>query len=528
MNVKSKRCAHPGCATQPSYAYEGSTVAVMCAEHKATGMMEVKSRKCEIQGCIKQASYALKSDSKPRWCTDHKKVNSVDIKNKKAYPKKKKACAFEGCHTTPCFGFKGDKPTRCVKHMLDGMEDVVSRKCEICLEGKAMYGSLGGNALYCKECSVAFEGMVSKFKRECVYSGCTKSGNFYIIKSGESSRTLYCAEHKPKEALACARKCVEPGCELSANHGKPLMYCAEHCPLEVQKRIPKCLSCDKTASFGEIGGKKIYCADHADKNIHINLAANICDMCASCACKGYPGVKPTRCARHSVKGMIQLPTKRCSECKDLGTHEFEGKRYCADHAPVGAMNLALKKCEVCGLDDILNNDNVCASCDPAVVKKAWHAKEAQVKAFLDDAGVEYESADKMIDNGVCVKYRPDFVVDCGTHMLVIECDENQHKSYDPKCELVRMVNIAQAFGIQTVFIRYNPDKLKGADGKKVVTTLYRRRDTLIRWVKHCMEAEQAPAKHGAFATAIYLYYDFFDDTDVQYKVVTHLDILSKE
>jgi hypothetical protein len=66
--------------------------------------------------------------------------------------------------------------------------------------------------------------------------------------------------------------------------------------------------------------------------------------------------------------------------------------------------------------------------------------------------------DKMITNDCCLKYRPDFLFDCGKYFLVLECDEDAHSQYDRQCEIVRMNNICIGLGLPTKFIRYNPDK----------------------------------------------------------------------
>lgn len=61
---------------------------------------------------------------------------------------------------------------------------------------------------------------------------------------------------------------------------------------------------------------------------------------------------------------------------------------------------------------------------------------------------------------VCGNYRPDFLIDCITHFIVIENDENQHNHYEKECEIVRMYNIEQSMGLRIHFIRYNPDVFK--------------------------------------------------------------------
>jgi hypothetical protein len=73
-------------------------------------------------------------------------------------------------------------------------------------------------------------------------------------------------------------------------------------------------------------------------------------------------------------------------------------------------------------------------------------------------------------NSTCQTYYPDFLKDCGTFFLIIECDENAHSSYPASCERIRENNIVFALGLPCVFIRYNPD-YKGASEKLKYTLL---------------------------------------------------------
>ena len=58
----------------------------------------------------------------------------------------------------------------------------------------------------------------------------------------------------------------------------------------------------------------------------------------------------------------------------------------------------------------------------------------------------------------CLKYRPDFLIDCNTYFLIIECDEFAHQQYDKECEITRMNNISMGLGLPVKWIRFNPDK----------------------------------------------------------------------
>ena len=58
----------------------------------------------------------------------------------------------------------------------------------------------------------------------------------------------------------------------------------------------------------------------------------------------------------------------------------------------------------------------------------------------------------------------------GTHVLIVEIDENQHKGYDTSCDNKRVCALYQDFGyIPIVFVRFNPDDYYDANGKKVAS-----------------------------------------------------------
>lgn len=81
---------------------------------------------------------------------------------------------------------------------------------------------------------------------------------------------------------------------------------------------------------------------------------------------------------------------------------------------------------------------------------------------MDSSGYNYEWYDRRINNAEFGREGPDlvFVSNNGTHYVILEVDEKQHKSYNVECECNRMVNIGQSLGQPVMFIRYNPNKYK--------------------------------------------------------------------
>jgi hypothetical protein len=146
-------------------------------------------------------------------------------------------------------------------------------------------------------------------------------------------------------------------------------------------------------------------------------------------------------------------------------------------------------------------------CDPEA-RAYIHAKELKVKSWLDTGGVAYISHDYMIEGGTCIRKRPDFRFDAGTHWVCLEVDEHQHQGYPKECETVRMINIANAEGgMPGIFVRYNPDPYKDAEGKRKDPTENTRRKELLECMKHVLAH---PPK--AFCEVIYMYYNGYGTT----------------
>jgi len=73
-------------------------------------------------------------------------------------------------------------------------------------------------------------------------------------------------------------------------------------------------------------------------------------------------------------------------------------------------------------------------------------------------------ADKKVQDG-CSKRRPDLLLDMGSHIIIVEIDENKHTNYDCSCEHKRLMELSQDLQHRPiVFIRFNPDDYTNQDG----------------------------------------------------------------
>jgi hypothetical protein len=79
----------------------------------------------------------------------------------------------------------------------------------------------------------------------------------------------------------------------------------------------------------------------------------------------------------------------------------------------------------------------------------------------------WESQDKILPNVCDIKRRPDYFINYGTHCIILEIDENQHKNYNEQCEISRLNQISEVVNdLPTIYIRFNPDSYK-CNGKTI-------------------------------------------------------------
>ena len=79
------------------------------------------------------------------------------------------------------------------------------------------------------------------------------------------------------------------------------------------------------------------------------------------------------------------------------------------------------------------------------------------------------------------KKRPDLRLDLGSHVLMVEVDEKQHKPYGCSCDNKRTMLLSQDVGHRPlIFIRFNPDQYIDKDGTKVPSCWKHGKDGIIR------------------------------------------------
>ena len=209
--------------------------------------------------------------------------------------------------------------------------------------------------------------------------------------------------------------------------------------------------------------------------IRAGLEKRFCKQCDGSSLCAYP------CANEGKRKVF------CSKC--------DGTLLCAGNCTYKAI--------------VARRGDFCAVCVPRARTNS-RFKEAQISGFLN----EWHEADIIpdfvwnrqnpsADPVQCGRYRPDFIWLTNACVVVVEVDETQHKHYDRRCELVRMMEISLGYGGAPVhWIRYNPDAFK-VDG---VTREMKRQERVDILRARLLSALAAP-DFEHLITIEYLFYD---------------------
>ena len=415
----------------------------------------------------------------------HQKIFYRHIQNQNQ-PIKMPKCQFENCSSNAYFNFRGEPKGRfCKSHITDNtMVNVVDKLCET--------------------------------------EGCNKRALFGVIIDGKPTKPTLCNLHKlPNYVNVKAKRCAEPGCftiPIYNMEGEKLgKWCIEHKPENTVNVINvKCIheGCKTTAHFnfaGETVG--LYCSKHVQTGME-DIKHHRCDYGGEGGCNKAPSfkfeneTKCRRCREHILEGMTDGKHRKCIEegcdkVPSFGNGEDEIALYCGEHKPNGGLDLVHRKCEFEGCvkrplfnvegskrgrfcsdhrSSIMinvvnikcksewcyvivhnNYEGYCYNCfvhlfPEKPVSRNYKTKERDVVQFILGKFPDYSwTFDKTVAGG-CSKRRPDVLLDLGTHVLIIEIDENQHTDYDCSCENKRLMELSQDVGHRPlILIRFNPD-----------------------------------------------------------------------
>ena len=446
-------CTSEGIQKRGSFSREGQKE-VYCSRHKSDADVNVVNKQCEK--CSKQPAYGQERGN-PLRCATHRLEGDTNIKSKRC----------ELCDKIPVFGIVWKKPLRCGDHKIDGYVDVVNKRCEQC-DKIPTYGTEWKKPLRCGVHKL--DGDTNVKTKRC--ESCDKIPSFGGSVKG---RPLRCIDHKLADDVyngpnQCERK-----------------------------------NCIKQSSFGPEGGRATRCADHMLFG-DVNLTSKKCEKCNRQVRFGPRHGDALRCSHHKQADDIDATSKKCAFCLKTATHGIQWRNplRCLKHQFPGDANVVTKRCATEGCDiSVSKKKRFCANCDTG--KRQRRVKEMKILDYLNDNDLPPIRSNKGLDETGCGQYRPDFLY-YGAYgkQVILECDEHAHKDYLPGCELKRMVDIhAAGGGVDTVFIRFNPDKIPITGKRKRASSLA----TRLAQTKHILQTALSDARESrGTLTVHYLYY----------------------
>ena len=515
VDVVSKKCIHPGCDKHSIFGKKGSRLREYCVEHKPVDYVNVKHKRCLHSGCYVISNFGKKGSKVGEYCKDHKPPDYVDVNHKK--------CIHPGCDKNPSFGKKESRVAEyCSDHKIIDYVDVNHKKCiHPGCDVRPSFGKKGSKVgEYCKDHKPL--DYVDVKNKTCIHPGCETIPGF---GKKESRLMEYCSDHKPLDCVNLTdKKCIHPGCDVRPSFGKKgsrlREYCSSHKPVDyVNVKSKRCLhsGCDKHPSFGKKESRVAeYCSDHKPLD-HVDVKSKKCihSQCSTKATYGLLFQPKINCGKHRTPNMYTKNSPKCEtqKCKNTPNYTDKNDSYplrCEEHKYEDDIQISESNCIICDEVLFIKTDskmcNICAKVDTTVVR---HEKELKVKTLLEEENITFIH-DKMSDSG-CHKHRPDFLIDCSTHYIVVEVDENQHSSYPEQCEIARMVNIQQGFGgMKVLFIRFNPDGYVDNLKNKVRAGItLSRKKRLVSLIKSSMIH---PPPHPL--SVIKMYYDGDDENNI--------------
>jgi hypothetical protein len=232
-------------------------------------------------------------------------------------------------------------------------------------------------------------------------------------------------------------------------------------------------NCEKAPRFNYIDKtERLFCGEHFLKGM-VDISHQCCEV-ESCRTRPIfnfcSEVKGRFCKEHKLDEMKDVINSRCEYdgCMLSPTFNYKSekkRRFCGSHHLPNMINISkiICKTHLCEITAHKKYEGHCLRCFIHLYPDKPNARNYKTKerTVVDEILKSFPHftwiADKKIQDG-CSRRRPDLFLDLGTHILIIEIDENQHTDYDCSCENKRLMEISLDVGHRpVVFIRFNPD-----------------------------------------------------------------------
>ena len=471
---------------------------------------------CDYENCRGRATYGLKRNS-PLRCVEHKEEMKL-------------ACELCLCgKAKACFNEEGvTPPICCASCKTESMVDVKNKRCK-CGKSQPQFNEPGETiALCCASCKT--ETMVDVKNKRCL---CGKSQPAF--NKPEETIAICCASCKTETMVDVkSKKCK---CGKARPHfnepGETISLCCASCKTEtmVDVKSKKCKCGKAEPSFNEPGETIELCCASCKTETMVDVKNKKCLCGKSQPVFNEQGQKNgVCCASCKTESMVDVRSKKCL-CGKAGPHFNEPEETiaicCASCKTESMVDVKNKKCkgliqnnESCPYNQRGNSKykNYCVECfrrnfpnDPLTFQIRSKTKEIAVRDYIN-ANLEGFEHDKPLTTTHCdcsIRRRIDHRTLINNTLLVIETDENQHKSYNAMDEETRYDDLYMAFSGKWVYIRFNPDKYMGKNGKNKNPMISTRLPVLLDEIKKQVtriENEQ----NKELIERIYMYYDNYD------------------
>lgn len=422
-----------------------SAVAKLCTRDLGNGDICPKQSKTVIDGC--------------HLCGEHSKAKKSQKLRSNALPEDERIrrrkiqhlCIIDGCERSKQYGYQSDRKRRvCSRHVPDlevRSDDPIIGLIGLCKMCKLRPAkrTLDNGTRSCIECA---DGKGDKLaKPKCKITNCHDDA-----KCGIRDRI---------SGVVPADYCIAHSTDNMARSQKQL------CKYQDDNYL---YQCDKRAGKGH--DSPLYCSQHADDE-HKDVVHKMCEVCGDVRpTYGYGNV-PTHCDDCKRKiGADDMPDLVSYLCQfndkhgKCGNHarfgDVDGKRVrCHHHSENHYMDVTLGHCRSC--TDNFATPRLNGECRPCFI--ANNPSDPRVtrirvkeRLMLDaiSAAISFTGANQQVRGGTS-KRRPDAYIRGDEHDIIIEIDENEHRSYNQSVETLRINQLSNDFQRPIVVIRINPD-----------------------------------------------------------------------
>ena len=360
----------------------------------------------------------------------------------------------------------------------------------------------------------------------CTHENCKKRASYAFTYGNPDRCKQHKGDRKPQYSICQCGK-ARP----SFNEpGEPKAICCKQCRTETMENVThKMCKCGKVQpSYNEPGEPKPICCKECKTETMENVTHKMC-KCGSKAFPIYnePGEPKAICCKEcKTETMKNVKDKMCKCGKAFPSFNEPGetKPICCMQCKTETMeDVKHKMCNAnnetrCNTQGNRKYKGYCTHCfrhlfpkDPLTFQIRSKTKEIAVRDFIN-ANFDGWQHDKCLYTGNCDcthRRRIDHRVLIGNTLLVVETDENQHKSYEKMDEEIRHDDLFMVHGGKWIYIRFNPDKYKSNNGKnknpEIATRLIELKKEIEKQIKRIKNEENTELIEKK-----YMYYDNYN------------------